>query len=98
MNKKRLTAASYGHFSIDILNSSVAIILTLAAAQFNLSIAQIGFGAMMYQMFAAMSQPLFGGLTDKLNGRWMDGNLLCCRFLHANVSIVHYTVDDRRAG
>lgn len=71
MNKKRLTAASYGHFSIDILNSSVAIILTLAAAQFNLTIAQIGFGAMMYQMFAAMSQPLFGGLTDKLNGRWI---------------------------
>lgn len=71
MNKKRLTAASYGHFSIDILNSSVAIILTLAATQFNLSIAQIGFGAMMYQMFAAMSQPLFGGLTDKLNGRWI---------------------------
>ncbi|HQY93415.1 MFS transporter [Caldilinea sp.] len=71
MNKKRLTAAAYGHFSIDILNSSVAIILTLAAVQFNLTIAQIGFGAMMYQMFAAMSQPLFGGLTDKLNGRWI---------------------------
>ncbi len=71
MNKKRLTAAAYGHFSIDILNSSVAIILTLAASHFNLSIAQIGFGAMMYQMFAAMSQPLFGGLTDKLNGRWI---------------------------
>ncbi len=71
MNKKRLIAASYGHFSIDILNSSVAIILTLAAAQFNLTIAQIGFGAMMYQMFAAMSQPLFGGLTDRLNGRWI---------------------------
>ena len=71
MNKKRLTAASYGHFTIDILNSSVAIILTLAATQFNLTVAQIGFGAMMYQMFAAMSQPLFGGLTDKLNGRWI---------------------------
>jgi len=71
MNKKRLTAAAYGHFSIDILNSSVAIILTLAATQFNLTIAQIGFGAMMYQMFAAMSQPLFGGLTDRLNGRWI---------------------------
>jgi FSR family fosmidomycin resistance protein-like MFS transporter len=71
MNKPRLLAAAYGHFSIDIVNSSVAIILTLAATRFQLSIAQIGFGAMMYQMFAAMSQPLFGGLTDKLNGRWV---------------------------
>ena len=71
MYKTRLFAASYGHLSIDILNSSVAIILTLAAGTFNLTIAQIGFGAMMYQMFAAMSQPLFGGLTDKLRGRWV---------------------------
>ncbi|MBW7881872.1 MAG: MFS transporter [Caldilineaceae bacterium] len=71
MDKKRLFAASYGHLSIDILNSSVAMILTLIAGNYELSIAQIGFGAMMYQMFAAMSQPLFGGLTDKLRGRWV---------------------------
>ena len=32
LNKKRLTAAAYGHFSIDILNSSVAIALTLCRA------------------------------------------------------------------
>ena len=84
MNKKRLAAASYGHFSIDILNSSVAMILTLAAAQFNLTIAQIGFGAMMYQMFAAMSQPLFGGMTDKLNGRWVGAvGVLWTAFFYA---------------
>ena len=71
MNKQRLFAASFGHLSIDVLNSSVAVILTLAAGTFDLTIAQIGFGAMMYQMFAAMSQPLFGGLTDKLHGRWV---------------------------
>lgn len=71
MNRKRLFAASYGHFSIDVINSSVAMILTLVSGRFNLSIAQIGFGAMMYQISAAMSQPLFGGLTDKLHGRWV---------------------------
>jgi len=47
------------------------MILTLVAGRFGLSIAQIGFGAMMYQIAAAMSQPLFGGLTDKLRGRWV---------------------------
>lgn len=71
MNRKRLFTASYAHLSIDILNSSVAMILTLSAPRFGLDIAQIGFGAMMYQMFAAMSQPVFGGLTDKLRGRWV---------------------------
>jgi len=71
MNRKRLFVASYGHFSIDIINSSVPMILTLVSGRFALSIAQIGFGAMMYQISAAMSQPLFGGLTDKLHGRWV---------------------------
>ncbi len=71
MYKRRLFAASYGHLSIDILNASVAMILTLAAPTFNLTIGQIGFGAMMYQIVAAMSQPLFGGLTDRLQGRWV---------------------------
>lgn len=71
MNKQRLLAATFGHLSIDILNSSVAMILTLVAGRFSLTIAQIGFGAMIYQIFAAMSQPLFGGLTDKLRGRWV---------------------------
>lgn len=71
MNKPRLFAASYGHLSIDILNASVAMILTLIAPLYDLTIAQIGFGAMMYQIVAAMSQPLFGGVTDKLQGRWV---------------------------
>jgi FSR family fosmidomycin resistance protein-like MFS transporter len=71
MNKLRLFSSAYGHFSIDVLNASVAMILTLAAAQFGLTIAQIGFGAMLYQIMAAMSQPVFGGLTDRLRGRWV---------------------------
>jgi FSR family fosmidomycin resistance protein-like MFS transporter len=71
MNKLRLFSSAYGHFSIDVINASVAMILTLAAGHFDLTIAQIGFGAMLYQIMAAMSQPLFGGLTDKLRGRWV---------------------------
>ena len=71
MNKLRLFSSAYGHLSIDVLNSSVAMILTLAATQFGLSIAQIGFGAMLYQIMAAMSQPLFGSVTDRLRGRWV---------------------------
>ena len=89
MNKQRLFAAAYGHFSIDILNASVAIILTLAAGTFGLTIAQIGFGAMMYQMFAAMSQPLFGGLTDKLQGRWVGAvGVLWTAFFFAAASFM----------
>ncbi|MGL4648587.1 MAG: MFS transporter, partial [Caldilineaceae bacterium] len=71
MDRRRLFAATYGHLSIDIVNSSVAMILVVVAGRFDLSVSRIGFGALVYQISAAMSQPLFGGLTDRLRGRWV---------------------------
>jgi len=71
MKKKRLAAISYGHFAIDILNSSIAIILTSVSSDFDLTVSQIGFGAMIYTFAAAFSQPLFGLVADKLRGRWL---------------------------
>jgi FSR family fosmidomycin resistance protein-like MFS transporter len=73
MNNKRLFAASYGHFSIDILNSSIPIILTAVAIEFNLNISQIGLAAMIYTFAASLTQPLFGFLVDKVQGRWIAG-------------------------
>jgi FSR family fosmidomycin resistance protein-like MFS transporter len=72
MNLKRLFAASFGHFAIDVLNSSVAMILTHLSGHFDLSVSQIGFGAMVYTIFAAMTQPVFGALADRLRGRWLS--------------------------
>lgn len=73
MNNKRLYAASFGHFAIDILNASIAIILTSVAADFDLSVSQIGLAAMLYTFAASLTQPLFGIWVDKLNGRWITG-------------------------
>ena len=68
---KRLMAISYGHFAIDILNSSIAIVLTSVSSDFGLSVSQIGFGAMVYTFASALSQPFFGLLSDRLRGRWI---------------------------
>jgi FSR family fosmidomycin resistance protein-like MFS transporter len=73
MNGKRLFAASYGHFAIDLLNSSIAIILTAVVQQFDLSVSQIGVGAMIYTFAASLTQPLFGIVVDKLRGRYVTG-------------------------
>ena len=73
MNRKRLFAASYGHFSIDILNASIAIILTAVAQQFELSVSQIGLAAMIYTFSASLTQPLFGFVVDKFRGRFVTG-------------------------
>lgn len=71
MQIKRLTSISLGHFSIDVLNSSVPMILTVLSPRFDLSISQIGLAAMIYQFAAALTQPFFGLLADRLQGRWM---------------------------
>lgn len=71
MYMKRLSAIAFGHFSIDVLNSSIALILTVLAGKFDLSISQIGFAAMIYTFAASLTQPLFGILADYLQGRWL---------------------------
>ncbi len=71
MNGKRLFAASYGHFSIDILNSSIPVILTAVASSFSLDVSRIGLAAMIYTFAASLTQPLFGMLVDRFRGRWV---------------------------
>ncbi len=71
MDVKRLTAISLGHFAIDILNSSIAMILTAVAGIFDLTVSQIGLGAMIYTFAASLTQPLFGMVADRLRGRYL---------------------------
>lgn len=71
MQIKRLVAIAFGHFSIDILSSSIALILTVLSGKFALSISQIGLAAMIYTFAASLTQPLFGILADYVRGRWL---------------------------
>ncbi|MEZ4674089.1 MAG: MFS transporter [Caldilineaceae bacterium] len=71
MNVRRLSAVAFGHFSIDVLNSSLAVILTVLSGKFDLSISQIGLAAMIYTFAASLTQPFFGMLADYLQGRWL---------------------------
>lgn len=71
MQVKRLSAIAFGHFSIDILNSSIALILTVLSGKFELSISQIGLAAMIYTFAASLTQPFFGILADYVRGRWL---------------------------
>jgi FSR family fosmidomycin resistance protein-like MFS transporter len=68
---KKLLAVSYGHFAIDVLNASIAMVLTSAAGLYDLSVSQIGLGAMICTLSASLTQPLFGILADRFRGRWL---------------------------
>lgn len=71
MNLRRLSSVSLGHLAIDILSSSVAMILTVLAVPFDLSNSQIGVGVMIYQFVGSLTQPYFGVLADRVGGRWL---------------------------
>jgi len=71
MNLRRLSSVSLGHLVIDILSSSVAMILTVLAVPFDLSNSQIGVGVMIYQFVGSLTQPYFGVLADRMGGRWL---------------------------
>lgn len=71
MNIRRLSSISLGHFAIDILNSSIIIILTYLSGRFELTNSQIGLGVLIYTVAGSLTQPLFGALADRLRGRWL---------------------------
>ena len=71
MNLRRLSAVSFGHMAIDILNASIAMILAVLAVPFNISNAQIGLGGMAYALMGSLTQPFFGVLADRFGGRWL---------------------------
>ena len=71
MKTGRLLSISLGHMFSDILSSSVAMILTMMAGQFELSPSGIAFGALLYTICSSLTQPLFGLWADKLRGRWL---------------------------
>ena len=71
MNLRRLSAVSFGHMAIDILNASIAMILAVLAVPFNITNAQIGLGGMAYALMGSLTQPFFGVLADRFGGRWL---------------------------
>jgi FSR family fosmidomycin resistance protein-like MFS transporter len=98
MNGKRLFAASYGHFSIDILNSSIPVILTVVASNFSLDVGQIGIAAMIYTFAASLTQPLFGILVDRFRGRWIAGvGLVWTMFFYALAPFIPDLVSENLA-
>lgn len=68
---RMFTAVASGHFVVDVLNSTGAVLLAVLAVPLQLSNAQIGMALTVYLLIGSLSQPLFGWLSDKLPGRSM---------------------------
>lgn len=64
-------AVSGGHFVVDVLNSTGAVLLAVLSVPLGLTNQQIGTALTIYLLIGALSQPLFGWLADRLPGRAM---------------------------
>lgn len=72
MFKNRIFRAVVGgHFAIDVLNSTGAVLLAVLKEPLGLSYGQIGMALTIYLLIGSLSQPLFGWLSDRFAGRWM---------------------------
>jgi FSR family fosmidomycin resistance protein-like MFS transporter len=67
-NRLFLAIAS-GHFGVDILNSAGPVLLAVLSRSWGLSYAQIGFALTLYTLLGSLSQPVFGWLADRRQGR-----------------------------
>lgn len=68
--RNRLFSADVlGHFAVDTLNSSVAVLLVILAGPLELSNSQIATVIGVQIFVGALSQPLFGLLGDRVRGR-----------------------------
>ena len=70
-NNRMFTAVSGGHFAVDVLNSTGAVLLAVLKEPLGLSYAQIGTALTIYLLIGSLSQPLFGWFSDQIRGRSM---------------------------
>ncbi|NOZ06061.1 MAG: MFS transporter [Chloroflexi bacterium] len=64
-------ATILGHFSIDLLNSQVSLILAVLSVPLALSNSQIGLVGMAYTFANSLTQPLFGWWADRFGSRFL---------------------------
>lgn len=72
-----LLSSLLGHLAVDLLNGQRSVLFTYLSVPLELSITELGIYSTAYIVAAALIQPLFGYLADRVGSRWvMAGGLL----------------------
>lgn len=85
---KVFVAVTFGHLIIDIFNSMGSILVTFLSVPLALTTAQIGLALSAYSLLAAVTQPLFGWLADKVGTRWLGPGSVAWTISFLMVSIL----------
>jgi MFS transporter, FSR family, fosmidomycin resistance protein len=88
LRDQRYLANAFGHFTIDILNSTVPLLLAVFSVSLGLSNAAIGFIVTIYTFGNSLMQPLFGWAADKYGSRWLGiGGILWMALFYSLAAI-----------
>jgi MFS transporter, FSR family, fosmidomycin resistance protein len=68
---KLFASVAWGHFTVDVLNGTRAILLTFLSVPLGLSNAALGLASTVYIIAGALTQPVFGYLADRAGPRWV---------------------------
>lgn len=71
LRNRMFLATAGGHFAVDVLNSTGAVLLAFLAVPWGLSKGEIATALTIYLLVGSLSQPLFGYLADRLPGQGM---------------------------
>jgi FSR family fosmidomycin resistance protein-like MFS transporter len=65
------SSVAFSHLSVDLLNSTRAILLVFLSKPLGLTNASIGLISAIFITTAALAQPIFGHLADRTGSRWI---------------------------
>ncbi len=65
------SSVAISHFMVDVLNGQRSVLFTYLSVPLGLSNAGLGFVTSVYTLTAALMQPLFGYLSDRIGPRWV---------------------------
>ena len=66
-----LLSALIGHLAVDVLNGQRAVLFTFLSVPLGLSITELAIYSTAYTVAAALIQPVFGYLADRIGSRWV---------------------------
>lgn len=89
------TATGLAHFSIDILNSQIGILLAFLSGPLALSNALIGLISTLFSLSGSLTQPVFGWFSDRGIAKpyavggvfWMAGNFAIALMLPGRLAL-----------
>ena len=89
LRNRSYLAAAGSHLSIDILNNGRILLVAILAVSLGLSNTQVGLFLLLYNVGAAVSQPLFGWLADRFGARRLVlGGLAWTAFFYALSALI----------